>query len=541
VAAAAFERAARLAPEESHRARLLVAAADAAWVAGRADRAVALLGEARGLSTDAELLVHVDQLRGHIAVRRGPVMEGHAILVGAAERVARADVEVAISMLAEAVDATFFAGDVAAMARTAQRVDELLPADASTRSRFLAAMVRGMARVFTGDAQNGIASLRSAVRLAEQRDELRNDPRLLSWLVMGPLWLREADSGRALVEQAVEAARAQAALGILPWLLNRVARDHAMADAVAVAAVEYDEALRLARETGQDTETAAALAGIASMEARLGREAECRAHATEALALCDRLGVGLYGLWAVRALGELELALGRAAAAIEWIDECTGRLAALGIRDADLSPAPELVDACLRVGRRDAAVAAADGFCSEAAAKGQPWPLARAARCRGLVAPDDEFAAHFEEALELHQRTPDAFELARTRLAFGARLRRARQRTRAREQLRAALQDFDRLGAAPWSEQARAELQATGETARRRDFSTLDTLTRQELHVAQVLAAGRTTREAAAALFLSPKTIEYHLRSVYRKLGINSRSDLAGALDRDAVATLHDS
>ena len=109
-------------------------------------------------------------------------------------------------------------------------------------------------------------------------------------------------------------------------------------------------------------------------------------------------------------------------------------------------------------------------------------------------------------------------------------MRRARQRVRAREHLRAAYEAFDRLGAATWAETASAELAATGETARRRDVSTLDELTPQELQIALLLAHGKTTREAAAAVFLSPKTVEYHLRHVYRKLGIRSRDELAAAL-----------
>jgi DNA-binding CsgD family transcriptional regulator len=144
------------------------------------------------------------------------------------------------------------------------------------------------------------------------------------------------------------------------------------------------------------------------------------------------------------------------------------------------------------------------------------------------VTPD--FEPHFAEALRLHAQTPDVFETARTQLAFGARLRRGRHRVRAREQLRAALATFDRLGPSPWAETAGAELAATGETARRRDPSTLDDLTPQELQIALLLADGETTRGAAAALFLSPKTIEYHLRSIYRKLGIHSREALAHAV-----------
>jgi len=202
---------------------------------------------------------------------------------------------------------------------------------------------------------------------------------------------------------------------------------------------------------------------------------------------------------------------------------------ALGIADVDLSPAPELVEAYLRLGRREDALAEAETYTLAAEAKGQPWALARAARCRGLVGADDGLDACFEEALAQHARTPDVFETARTRFAYGARLRRARQRVRAREHLRAAADSFERLGAARWSEAAAAELAATGETARRRDATTLDQLTPQELQIALLLAEGKTTREAAAAVFLSPKTVEYHLRHVYRKLDIRSRDELAAA------------
>src|SRR6202034_3370846 len=119
---------------------------------------------------------------------------------------------------------------------------------------------------------------------------------------------------------------------------------------------------------------------------------------------------------------------------------------------------------------------------------------------------------------------------ARTQLAYGSRLRRARQRVRAREQLRAAIETFDRLGARPWAAQARAEVAATGERARVRSDTTRYDLTPQELQIAILLSAGRTTREAASALFLSPKTIEYHLRNVYRKLDCRNRHELAAAL-----------
>jgi DNA-binding CsgD family transcriptional regulator len=143
---------------------------------------------------------------------------------------------------------------------------------------------------------------------------------------------------------------------------------------------------------------------------------------------------------------------------------------------------------------------------------------------------EDTFERHFQEAVECHARTPDSFERARTRLHLGERLRRARRRSAARPHLRYAIEDFERLGAEPWAEQARIELLATDETARRRDARSIDQLTPREFHIAQALANGATTREAAAKLFLSPKTVEYHLRSVYSKLSLRSRAELARVL-----------
>jgi DNA-binding CsgD family transcriptional regulator len=139
----------------------------------------------------------------------------------------------------------------------------------------------------------------------------------------------------------------------------------------------------------------------------------------------------------------------------------------------------------------------------------------------------------FGEALALHGATLDGFETARTRLAYGERLRRAGRRVDARPQLREALATFERLGARRWSLQAAAELTATGETVQRVDVGWRSALTAQELQVGLLLAEGRTTREAAAALFLSPKTVEYHLRKVYTKLGIHSRAELTTALADD--------
>jgi DNA-binding CsgD family transcriptional regulator len=526
-AAAAYERAGRLSTDPGRRARLLWQAAEAAWPAGLPDRAVVLLDEARTAMADPAILVAIEHLAGRIATLRGPVMRGHEILTAAAPQ---ADPDRAVDMLAEAVSACFYAGRPAAMLAAAEQARALLSADAPARSRFLAAMAIGTARVVGGDGAAGAEAIREAVAIATAAPELRQDLGLLPWLANGPLFLRQADVGRFLVQEALATARARSAVGALPHLLNLIARDQATTDRWAVAVATYREAIELARESGQRAQLAFGLAGLAWLEARRGREAACRDLAAEALTLVVDVGTDLHGVWATAALGELELGLGDAGRAVEHFERQEARLGELQITDPDLSPAAEQTDAYLRLGRDDAARRAAGALMVAAQAKQQPWALARAHRCAGLVAAGEDAAVHFERALELHARTPDAFEAARTRLAYGERLRRERSRTLARAQLRAALETFERLDARPWAERARGELAATGETLRRRTESSLDALTPQELQIGLLLAAGRTTREAAAALFLSPKTVEYHLRHIYRKLGIRSREALAARL-----------
>ncbi len=534
VAATAYARAAVLASTTEARERLLLAAASAAWLAGETQRTLELLDDVQAQPAADAVAAGIDHLRGAVALRCGPLADGYPLIVGAAERVADANPEVAVFMLVQAVQGCFYTGDTPAMLAAAERAVVLADHEGTPRARIAASVVHGMALVADGQGEAGAASIRNGIELHERSSELHEDPELLFWAALGPLWLREAEYGRVLIDEAFARVRAQAALGVLPNLLHLRARAQATTDQWAAAEASYDEAIRLGRETGQRVEVAAALAGLAWLQARQGREVTCREHAAQAIRQCEELGVGLFGIWAIQALGDLELGLGRPAGAVEHYNAQAQALCSRGIADVDLSPAPELVDALLRLARADEAAEVAAEFGMQASAKGQPWALARAARCRALLADAAEMEPRFEEALRLHQQTPDAFEAARTRLAYGARLRRARKRVRAREQLRAAIEAFERLGAQSWAEQAGAELAATGETARRRDVSTLDQLTPQELRIVRLLADGKTTREAAAAIFVSPKTVEYHLGHVYRKLGIHSREELAAAFKRDS-------
>jgi DNA-binding CsgD family transcriptional regulator len=157
-----------------------------------------------------------------------------------------------------------------------------------------------------------------------------------------------------------------------------------------------------------------------------------------------------------------------------------------------------------------------------------------AARCAALVAGENDFEDHFRRALDLHPPDDDVLGRARTQLCFGERLRRGGRRIEARAQLRAALETFERLGAGPWEERARGELRVSGERLRRREPHEAEQLTPQELQIALQVADGKSNKDVGAALFLSHKTIEFHLGRVYRKLDINSRAELIRRFAADA-------
>lgn len=523
-AAAAFERSAQLEPDTGRRDARLLRAADAAWAAGDGERALVLL-DRRSVGAATTPSTGEVELRASIAARTGSLRDALGILLAAADRAASPDG--ATIALADAVHATFYLGDARAATGLADRLEALRPLVSEPRARALSLMATGMARTLAGTG--GADDIREAVPLLESDPDLRHDPRRLSWLLLAPLFLRDATGG-ARLRVLVDEVRGAAGIGALPAVLFHVARDQATTRDWARAEANYAESIRLATETGQTTELAMSLAGLAWLDSRAGREEACRRHGERARELCRARDIHVGDVWVAHAFGDLELSLGQAARAAGTLTELTAQLDRLGLDDVDLSPAPELVDALIRLGRRAEAAAIADDHLARARAKGRPWALARAERARGLAEAVDAGDDWFSSALERHAQTLDGFETARTRLAYGSVLRRDGRRIDARSHLRPALDGFAELGATVWCEQAAAELTATGEHVRRAATSAVAALTPQELQVSLLLVDGRTTREAAAALFLSPKTVEYHLRKVYTKLGINSRSDLAKLL-----------
>lgn len=525
-AATAFERAALLSGAEQTRAEKFLAAGEAAWLAGQADRAETLLSESARLAGGPGLRTGIVGLRGTIALRAGSVRSALAVLLDGADACPNEEPDAAVVLLGDAVTACFYLADGPAALAVRTRIDGLLPRGLSDHIRIRGELFAGIAEVLAGSG--GTDRIRDAVADLLALPELEDDQVRPAWMVVGTLFLRESDTGRLLVQHAVDELRAHCALAVLPNLLFHTARDDATTDRWDAAVSGYTEGVSLAREGGQTTDLAMNLAGLAWIRARRGDEQACRRGAAEAVVLAERHQVWLASIWSAFALADLEMALTRPQEALVHLDRLEQLLDELGLGDVDLSPGPERAEVLHHLGRTAEAAAAASAYHSRAREKTQPWALARAERALGITGDP----AHFATALELHRASGDSYEKSRTLLAHGSALRRERRRVDARPPLRAALAGFERLGARTWADLAAAELDATGETVVRRGDSDLDRLTPQELQIAKMLGAGRTTRETAAALFLSPKTVEYHLRHVYTKLSVGSRSELAAALER---------
>jgi DNA-binding NarL/FixJ family response regulator len=522
--AAALERSASLTPADGPRVRRLHGAADAFWQAGREGHAVALVHDALADCREPALRADLLHLLGHIQRLGGPSLEAHDLLWEAARLVEASDPEKAAAILSDAFEAALYAGEAPAMLAAARRTRELAPADRGTAD-YLADLNLAEALFINGFVAEGVPMFERALRLLDESETLRAGPYLTTRGAIALCWLERCSEARKLLARALSLARARGAVSVLPYALFVDAWAARRCGAWQDAAASASEGIALARELGQETMLAECLFEVTPVAAARGDEDAFRAAFEEGTAIAGRMGARFL-VEAFRAhVGLLELSLGRHAEAATELEACSRRLVELGIRVNELVPAPDLVEALVRLGRVDDARAALDLLAQHEAHPRTHEALA--ARCRGLVAGDAEFERHFVDALALHPDDEDVFGKARTRLCFGERLRRSRRRVDAREHLRAALEVFERLGTEPWAERARAELRAAGELTRAREPGSLDELTPQELQIARFVAEGLSNKEVAAQLFLSPRTIDSHLRNVFAKLGITSRTQLA--------------
>jgi DNA-binding CsgD family transcriptional regulator len=512
-AATAFFRAAELSTEESRRTRRIAAAAAAAWDAGQPERAREAVTGALPLAT-GELRAQLLHLSGVIEARTGSLPEAFTRLTEGAA--ASSDPSLTLEMLIEAAEAATMTGDLAGATKIAGSAASVTPV--SARDRLIGTLLRGFGKAFAGEHEQAQSLLADAMR---QADTL-GDPRALVWASNAASVAGDDAESLRYASRVVAAARGQGRLSVLPLTLEQQAFELLACNDFDRAYAAAEEGYRLCLDMGHGHGWH--LVNMAAAEAVWGREGDARRHAGEALALGQRSGSTFLASTAASTLGVLDLTMGQP-------DLAADRLLALtdpgrpGFNPVIAMPAlPDAVEAAVRAGRLGAAaerlVMARDWV------EGAPTQARRAllARCQALLGERDGQEA-FGEAIEKAPALPP-LEQARTELLYGEWLRRERHRTSARGHLRAAFDLFQRLGAVPWAERAEAELRATGETARRRDPSTLTQLTPQELQIAGLVADGLTNRQIAAQLFLSPRTVDYHLRKVFTKLGIASRTDL---------------
>jgi DNA-binding CsgD family transcriptional regulator len=273
---------------------------------------------------------------------------------------------------------------------------------------------------------------------------------------------------------------------------------------------------------------AAAQAALAGVQSWQGDDVACRRTAASATDVARDAGSVVLELGARAPLGLLALGLGRAEDAVEELAPLARRWHEGTHREPSVAAfLPDLVEAYARVGQPAEARLWLGRFAETAERSKRQWALAAVARCDGILAAADAFDEPLSRSLVLLESSPLALERARTQLAYGERLRRAGRRREARAQLRAAHATFAAVDAAPWAERAAVELRATGESVGPRTVDREARLTAQELQIAQLVAEGKTNKEIAAQLYLSPKTIEYHLANAYRKLDVHSRVELA--------------
>ncbi|SNS22678.1 DNA-binding response regulator, NarL/FixJ family, contains REC and HTH domains [Geodermatophilus saharensis] len=520
---AALERAAALTADAGRAAELLAAAVRDAAVGGDTARARALAGEVLRAPAPAAARAEVLHVLGRVEQDSGSVPAARDLLQAAAEP---ATGRTAAWVLTDLAVVQHRLGDVAGMQATAQRI---AAADArDPLQRVLGAWVTGIAALHAGDPDRGRPPLREALEGMEADPELRAEPRLLPLLVLAVGWLADPLAVVPVVERRLREARALGALGVLVSVLAMTAHGRAwMLGDHPGAYADAGEAVELAEQLGYVADAAPALELLASEAAMRGRHEEAAAHLQRARALVTRAGtvavaahLPVHEAFCALCRGDLATAAGLLEARLT----ADGGAGPLG---EPLGVAPVLVEAWAGLGRQAEAAALAAEY-ERVSRSPLPPTAALVARCRALACPDDdEAAALFERALAAHAVAPDSFETPHTRLLFGERLRRAGRRTRAREELAAAADAFAAMDLVHWARRAEEELAATGRTARPRRPLPEEPLTPQETRIAVLAAGGASNREIAAELFLSPKTVEHHLTSVYRKRGLRSRVQLA--------------
>ena len=515
----ACDAAARFSTDDEARGKRLALAARAAHRAGDVASAARRATAARELTADpitnADLLLVESDLR----MREGDFDGAHRALMEHAERLVEVDRRRATTMLLLALKVRIYRLEGRAAVDDVEHVLATLP---PTEHELVHLVALSMSRTVAGSVDARDTALAAAAAAASAPHGHAHTLGI-AWPL---IWLEEYDVAREVTDRATAIQREAGFLLYLPQSLLPQAELDFRTGRWETAVHAAAEALSLFEETKQPSEASSASAVLARMEAARGRAEQCQALAQRALASDVEFGLRSAAAQALGALGLLALGSRRPQDAIAPL-ETAERISMLGGVGEPwlLMSAPDLVEALAHVGQEARARAVLERLREQSSALGRVSGLAAAARCAGILDDEGHWRDAFEEALALHDQVPTPFERARTELCYAERLRRARKRAEARARLHDAVDVFDALGARPWAERARAELHASGESARRRS-TPVDALTAQELSVAKLVVGGATNRDAAATLYVSPKTIEFHLGNVYRKLGVRSRTEL---------------
>ncbi|WJV49755.1 helix-turn-helix transcriptional regulator [Streptomyces flavofungini] len=525
--AAAHERAARLTPDGAARARRLALAAVAAADAGQSAHAADLARHAAPHLTDPAVLARLARVRAGVAREREEFDAAHKVLLGTASEIAGRAPDTAALLLYEAMTAAWVAGHRPSIDEITDRVAALGLAPPPGAPPYLPA-VDGIARLAAGEPGRALPPLRELfTRLRGDTGGLglRERASIATWFAP----LGDLEGGIELAAELERECREQGAVGPLPLVLLLRARARVLLGRHGCALAGAAEGVRIAEDSGQ-RHYAAQLTGVLAYLAALGGD---ESRVKELTSFIDPRQAPPGRVWSAAARPLLDLGLGRHEAALRGYEDLAAGPASH--TTVALYCVPDHVEAAVRAGEPDSVRELAERYAAWAGHTGAPWARAIAARCRGLLAEadparagGDAVQAAYAEALRLHADDGRPFERARTQFLFGQWLRRAGRRSEARGPLRSALDVFEQLEAVPWAGRARAELRATGESRAPRgpEKLTAARLTPQERQVVRLAATGLSNRDIGAQLFLSPRTVGYHLYNAYPKLGVASRGDL---------------
>jgi DNA-binding CsgD family transcriptional regulator len=516
-ALAAYERAAELCTEGSRRARLTFAAAHSAWACGQAARAQGLLSVARGGTQDPMMLCDVARLRGHIEVNIGSAPEAHRIFVEASHAVLTVDPTRALEIGVAAAVMRTFGSD----SGTPLRAEDLLAAtadDDSARTRCLRQMLVAMTRVAEGRWAEAVDALDLALDIGEDVDD-----RDVLWnLGNAALQLGDDRRQQQFYAHALSRAREAGAVTAVIYCLQRLCFGHYVAGDHLAVRVSAEEALGLADSVGQPAMTALPIAWLTLLAAHQGKdEYDDLLLRLEDLVATHPLGITtdpvhdlMRWAMAVRAVGA-----GDASDALH-------HFARLRMPVLARMAAAERVEVAVRAGDEATARRWTEELAEFAESTGRAWARSTVAFGRGLTA-DGDAEEFFHEAISNADDVARPLDVARAELAYGEWLRRNQRRVDARKHLRHALEAFRDVKAVALASRAEQELRASGETARKRDPSTLLQLTPTELKIAQLVSSGMSNKDVAAQCWISPRTVAFHLRNVFAKAGVTSRGELA--------------